>query len=120
MKGFMFRKVTSLILVLLMIASTMVVVPFGVAAVEADLTIATPAELVAFKQAIADGNDYAGKTIKLTADIDMSGVENWPITNNTFNGIFDGDGYSIYRHASDCTSMDCPVCDAVCISPCFV
>ena len=95
MKGFMFRKVTSLILVLLMIASTMVVVPFSVTAAEADLTIGTPAELVAFKQAIADGNDYAGKTIKLTADIDMSGVENWPITNKKFNGTFDGDGYAI-------------------------
>ena len=77
MKKSLLQKAASLILVLLMIVSTMVVVPFSVTAAEPDLTIGTPAELVAFKQNLINGEKYTGKIIKLTADIDMSGVE-WP------------------------------------------
>ena len=43
------------------------------------------------------GNKLQGKSVKLTADIDLAGEEWTPIGNstNTFNGTFDGNGKSI-------------------------
>lgn len=74
----------------------------------ADITeISTLAELEAFRDDVNSGNTYEGKTVKLTADIDMSekygeGKESWaPIgisdweTSNTFSGTFDGCGHNI-------------------------
>ena len=52
------------------------------------------------KQAADGSTQYAGKYIKLTADIDLDGI-NWnPIgsrtgDHNTFKGVFDGDGHTI-------------------------
>lgn len=65
--------------------------------------IGTLAELKAFKDAVnVTGNSYSGKTIKLTADIDLAG-ETWePIgqaggngVKTYFQGVFDGQGYTI-------------------------
>lgn len=73
----------------------------------ADLEISTLAQLEAFRDDVNNGNTYEGKTVKLTADIDMSekygadinGKENsWsPIgtKEQAFNGVFDGCGYTI-------------------------
>ncbi len=64
--------------------------------------ISTVDQLKAFRDAVNSGNTYAGKTVKLTADLDLSGESNWtPIGNlvaypsQSFNGTFDGDGHSI-------------------------
>ena len=63
-------------------------------------------DLIWFRDSVntytSDGsNQYTGKHVKLTADIDLEGI-NWePIGNNaqgdhmSFNGIFDGDGHTI-------------------------
>ena len=62
-------------------------------------------ELVYFAKSVnVDGETYAGKTVKLTADIDLAG-KNWiPVggsgsvasyPNKTFSGTFDGDGKTI-------------------------
>lgn len=65
--------------------------------------IGTVAELKAFKDAVnVSGNSYSGKTIKLTADIDLAG-EAWEPIGQTgsngvatyFQGVFDGQGYTI-------------------------
>ena len=74
----------------------------------ADITeISTLAELEAFRDDVNNGNTYEGKTVKLTADIDMSekygeGKESWtPIgifdweNPMLFSGTFDGDGHTI-------------------------
>ena len=73
----------------------------------ADTYIGTLAELEAFREEVNSGNDFAGETVYLTADIDMSdsygadigGLEvSWmPIGNNTnkFAGNFDGGGFSV-------------------------
>lgn len=71
----------------------------------ADITeISTLAELEAFRDDVNSGNTYEGKTVKLTADIDMSekygeGKENWtPISNSydkAFSGTFDGNNHTI-------------------------
>ncbi len=51
-----------------------------------------------FRDLVNNGNNFSGKTVKLTADIDMSG-ENWmPIGLTSyycFAGTFDGDGHVI-------------------------
>ena len=65
--------------------------------------IGTLTELKAFKDAVnVTGNSYSGKTIKLTADIDLAG-EAWEPIGQTggngvatyFQGVFDGQGYTI-------------------------
>lgn len=69
---------------------------------ETVVEIGTVDQLKAFRDAVNSGNQYAGKTVKLTADLDLSGEANWkPIGNlvaypgQSFNGIFDGDGHTI-------------------------
>ena len=56
--------------------------------------IANVAQLISFAQSVNAGDSYAGKTVVLTADIDLNNVEWAPIGNwdNAFNGTFDGNG----------------------------
>lgn len=69
----------------------------------ADLEISTIMELEAFRDDVNSGNTYEGKTVKLTANIDMSEKygedrESWTAigTKNTqFQGTFDGQGHTI-------------------------
>ncbi len=73
----------------------------------ADLEISTLAELEAFRDDVNNGNTYEGKTVKLTADIDMSekygeGKESWVSigtyeweTQKSFSGNFNGGGHKI-------------------------
>lgn len=52
----------------------------------------------AFRDNVNAGNTFAGKTIELTDDIDLSSVENWvPIGTSTtpFKGVFDGNDKTI-------------------------
>lgn len=77
----------------------------------ADLEISTLAELEAFRDAVNGGNTYEGKTVKLTADIDMSGKygegrESWePIgrskvvnsENNALRLVYKNDSYPYYE-----------------------
>ncbi len=58
--------------------------------------VSTAEELAAFREAVNSGEDYAGKTVTLTADITLSG--NWtPIGNQSgqFKGTFEGGGHCI-------------------------
>ena len=97
---------------LLLVGATAIAIPGiqEVAATEDDVVeIGTVDQLKAFRDAVNSGNTYAGKTVKLTTDLDLSGETNWtPIGNlvaypgQSFNGTFDGDGHSI----SNVTSSD--------------
>ena len=73
-----------------------------------EVTISNKAELEAFRDAVNSGYTYAGKTVTLTADIDLAGTAWLPIGNfyrelskdvkNTtkgFMGVFDGNGHTI-------------------------
>ena len=66
-----------------------------------EFVISTAAELQGLSKLVAAGNKFAGKTIKLGADIDLSTTYDLyqlqPIGNSTysFNGTFDGQGYTI-------------------------
>ena len=66
------------------------------------IEISTVDQLKEFRDAVNSGTTFAGKTVKLTADLDLSGESNWtPIGNlvaypsQSFNGTFDGNGHSI-------------------------
>lgn len=67
-----------------------------------EVEIGTVEQLKAFRDAVNSGNQYAGKTVKLTADLDLSGESNWtPIGNlvaypgQSFDGVFDGQNHVI-------------------------
>lgn len=74
---------------------------FSASTARADLAIQNASELAAFRDAVNNGNNYAGQTIYLTADIDLSGIAWTPINHTTdpestgFQGTFDGRGYKI-------------------------
>ena len=101
------RKLLAAALTLCMLFSLLPAGTFTAFATDADLTIETAAELVAFRDAVNGGQNYSGQTIQLGADIDLSsycGADinsaevSWtPIGNsgNTFAGTFDGGGYTI-------------------------
>ncbi len=67
--------------------------------------ISTAEQLAAFRNRVNDGNNYAGKTVCLTADIDLTSSGNWtPIgtsRDTPFAGTFDGDGHHIEGLAVD-------------------
>ena len=61
------------------------------------VTIATAEELALFAKQVNEGNSYKDYTVKLANDIDL-GANMWtPIgkSGKTFQGIFDGQGYTI-------------------------
>ena len=60
---------------------------------ESLIEVATADELLAAAQKIADRNGFAGKTIELTADIDMTG-KTWTMIDK-FSGTLDGNGFAI-------------------------
>ena len=64
--------------------------------------VSNAAQLAAFATAVDGGNTYEGKYVVLSADIDLSGIDNWnPIgqegkdSTAIFQGSFDGKGHSI-------------------------
>ena len=73
------------------------VAPVQTSSVEADLTINTADDLLAFAGAVNGGNSYAGKVVALGDDIDLTNVEWTPIgtASNPFSGTFDGAGYTV-------------------------
>ena len=81
-------KILSLLLCICLIFTMFPATTFADAGT-ADLSIGTPAELMAFATAVNGGNDYAGKTVALTADIDLT-TPVWTTITGTFNGTFDG------------------------------
>lgn len=59
--------------------------------------VANAADLKAFAEKVNGGTSFAGKTVKLTADIDLANEEWTPIgkSGSTFQGVFDGQGHTI-------------------------
>ncbi len=64
-----------------------------------DLSIGTAAELEAFAARVNGGESFAGRTVRLTAPIDLGEIEDWIPAGRTqtcaFAGVFDGQGYAI-------------------------
>ncbi len=60
--------------------------------------VRTPADLAVLAQRVNNGKDFAGETVKLYEDVDLSNIYPWtPIGTQAhpFNGIFDGNGKTI-------------------------
>lgn len=64
------------------------------------VNIGTAAALQNFAAGVNNGNSYSGYTVKLTADIDMSGYSCVPIGTESkpFSGVFDGQGHSVKNY----------------------
>ena len=93
------NKLTAGLLAVILLLS---VIPFSVPVSAAEnepvLTIGTPADLQALADAVNSGESYEGKTVTLTANIDLGGESNpWTAIGtaaNPFKGTFDG-GYHV-------------------------
>ena len=99
LKVFNLRKLW--ISLLLLVGATAIAVP-ELVETNGTIEISTVDQLKEFRDAVNSGTTFAGKTVKLTADLDLSGESNWtPIGNlvaypsQSFNGTFDGNGHSI-------------------------
>ena len=63
-----------------------------------EYVINTAAELAGLAAMVNEGNSFAGKTIKLNADLDLGGIAWTPIGSDLphcFSGTFDGNGHTI-------------------------
>lgn len=88
------KRILSLLMCLCLAATFS---PVSVMAAPSEVTISNEAELKAFRDAVNSGNDYAGVTVKLTANIWLteSSSEQWvPIgtKEHPFRGVFEGQG----------------------------
>ena len=68
-------------------------------AAESEWNISKPAQLAGLAKLVNEGTSFTGKTVTLTADIDLNHVAWTPIGNNMddvcFDGTFNGGGYTI-------------------------
>ena len=64
---------------------------------DGEYIINTPEELAGLAKMVNDGNTFAGKTVKLNADLNLNNINWTPIGTdaNPFNGTFDGQGHII-------------------------
>ncbi len=105
----------------LLVAATLLT---GALAADDVTVISSPGELIAFRMSVNDGNDYAGRTVVLGDNIDLSLQDiNWtPIgtgtrsgsgyTGKAFKGTFDGRGFTISGLTIDATVSGANVDDA--------
>lgn len=95
------KKILLMTMVFAMILSCMGIVAFAEETLETNITISDLDGLKAFRDAVNNGDTYSGKTVTLTANVDLSGETDWtPIgngsrngsgyTGNAFKGVFDG------------------------------
>ncbi len=87
-----------LIATLLVLSLVMTLAPLATIFASADtasedvVTVSDADALLGFAQDLADGETFAGKTISITADIDMS-EKTWPdLSAANFSGVIDGNG----------------------------
>ena len=86
--------------------TTMTELVEGATSADNKYSISSAAELEAFAKYVNDGNNTAGMTFVLGANIDLSSIPNWtPIGNsaNNFDGAFDGNGHIVKNLKIDST-----------------
>jgi len=64
---------------------------------ENNYTVNTPSQLAGLAEMVNSGNDFAGKTVTLTTDLDLNNINWTPIgtADKPFNGIFEGSGKTV-------------------------
>ena len=99
------KKIIALAIAVLMLAALITVPTFAeelefvapdenwAAAEDGVFYIADAADLLAFSVSAQINSYYVGQTVKLTEDIDMTGIEWFPVAK--FMGTLDGDGHAI-------------------------
>ena len=99
------KKIISLIIAIIMLASLVTIPTFAeelefvapddtwTADADGNFTISDVGDLLAFSVSSTINGYYAGKTVKLAEDIDMTGIEWFPVAK--FMGTFDGNGHAI-------------------------
>ena len=85
------KRLISVILTICMLFALALPLCFTAGAEGDVVEIGTAAELISFGK---NFGSYSGKTVKLTADIDMSG-QTWSPTGTAFAGTLDGNGHKI-------------------------
>ena len=73
---------------------------------EDEYTLTSAEDLIGFSELVNSGTSFAGKTVKLDADINLAGREWIPIGqtgSTTFAGVFDGQGHTISNLTVDST-----------------
>lgn len=92
------KRILSFLLTVAMVLTLLVAIPAVTISADTTVNVGSKAELAAIATAVNDGtDDYAGKTVVLTADLDLSG-SNWTsigTSGNPFRGSFDGNGHTI-------------------------
>ena len=113
------KRIFSFMLAMVMVLTTLVVVPVTVSAADTwstsgtTHTITTANDLMSFASAVSGGNDFAGHTVVLANDIDLSGKTwqgigyaagqvNW----KNFCGTFDGQGHKVENISASAGSND--------------
>lgn len=97
------NRLLSAILVMCMMISMLSGVSLTAFA-EGLINISSVDDLEALRDAVNNGETYAGKTVTLTENLDLGTIPNWtPIgtSSNPFEGIFDGDSHIIYNLTID-------------------
>ena len=97
------NRLLSAILVMCMMISMLSGVSLTAFA-EGPINISSVDDLEALRDAVNNGETYAGKTVTLTENLDLGTIPNWtPIgtSSNPFEGIFDGDSHIIYNLTID-------------------
>ncbi len=104
------NKLLSVILCIAMVLSTVSFTVFandGAQEPAAALEIDTVEDLLSFAEAVKNGDTFAGKTVKLTANIDLKDVE-WTMIGEyqkPFSGEFDGGNFTI-SNMEDASASD--------------
>ncbi len=104
------KRVLAVLLSLCMAVSMIPISRLIAFAADAPTTISTVAELEAFRDAVNGGDTYEGKTVTLTADLDLGSVTSWtPIGNSSraFKGTFDGGNHVIYNLTINTSNRYC-------------
>ena len=96
----MIKRILSIILIISVLLMIISVRDLTVDSAAADLTISTAQNLKDFANRVNNGETFAGKTVVLTADINLGGSSSnkqTPIgtSSNPFSGTFDGGGHKI-------------------------
>lgn len=95
---------------LLLVGLLMTILPILSLSVSAEtvLQIDTKEDLLAFANRLAGGETFAGQTVFLNADLDMTG-ESWPLAGKshaTFSGMLDGRGHTVSGVKSESESSN--------------
>ena len=88
------KRILTFLLTVAMLLSLLAVLPVAADGEEDVVLISSDEEMQAFAEAVNGGNDFEGKTVKLTADVALNTTIGSTKT-KPFSGNFDGQGHTV-------------------------